>query len=124
MYLWDNRKKIIISTSIKSYLYRILYNKLMDYYRMKKKRDEQLIEYYNHSLTKVIDSTENYKEQRLSKLEKCLEELPKRCKKVFLDKRLKGFKSKEIAENMDISIKTVEGHITRAFKLIKECMSG
>lgn len=95
----------------------------MDDYRKIKKRDELLLDYYNISLTKVIESSTDYKEQHILKLEKCLEELPKRCKEVFINKRLKGFRSKEIAENMDISIKTVEGHITRAFKLIKECMT-
>ena len=122
LYIWSNRKKIIISTSLNSYLYRVVYNKRMDTFRQKKHKDEKLMAYYNEALNRVISTDESYKEERLNQLEKCMEELPKRCRKAFYDKKIEGLLTKQIAKNMDISIKTVEGHITRAFKLLKVCL--
>lgn len=121
--LWTNRKKITITTSINSYLYGVVYNKIMDFYRNKKRRDESLTLYYNKALNDIEDNSEDYKEQKLKKLELCIEELPKRCKKVFYAKKIVGLKSQQIAEESGISLKTVEGHITKAYKLLKDCMA-
>lgn len=123
MYIWDNRKKIIITTSINSFLYKIVYNKIMDHYRSKKKIDKSLLAYYNDAIEKVIDSNSDYQDLRLKKLEECIQLLPKRCKLVFLEKKVSRLKNKEIATNLNISLKTVEGHIARGYKFLKECIS-
>ncbi len=123
MYIWDNRKKIMITTSIHSFLYKVVYNKLMDSYRGKKKMDKSLLSYYNEAIGKVVESDSDYKDLRLKKLEECLQLLPKRCQLVFLEKKVSGLKNKEIANNLNISLKTVEGHIARGYKFLKGCMS-
>ncbi|WP_368378389.1 sigma factor-like helix-turn-helix DNA-binding protein [Polaribacter sp. Q13] len=51
-----------------------------------------------------------------------MEKLPKRCKVVFYNKKFKGEKSKEIATNLDISIKTVEAHLTKAYVILRDCL--
>ena len=96
----------------------------MDAYRQKKHKDEKLLSYYTDALNKVVETDVSYKEEQLVQLEKCIDELPKRCRKVFYEKKIKGLRSKQISDNMDISVKTIEGHITRAIKLLKVCMHG
>lgn len=123
MYIWDNRKKIIITTSINSFLYKIVYNKIMDSHRGKNKMDKTLLSYYNEAIDKVAESNSDYKELRLKKLEECLQLLPKRCQLVFLEKKVSGLKNKEIASNLNIALKTVEGHVARGYKFLKSCMS-
>lgn len=122
LYIWSNRKKIVISSSLNSYLYRVVHNKLMDNYRQKKRMDEKLLSYYTEAINKVVTSDESYIEERIKQLDKCMNELPKRCRKVFYEKKINGLRTKQIAANMDISIKTIEGHVTRAFKLLKICL--
>ena len=78
--------------------------------------------YYTEAINKVVSSDESHKEERLLQLEKCMNKLPKRCRKVFYEKKINGLRTKQIADNMDISVKTIEGHITRAFKLLKICI--
>ena len=124
--LWTNRKKIDITTSLKSYLYRIAYNKLMDSYRSNKKKDNMLLSYYNTTINQVIDNlddNEDYKTARINKLNQCIAELPERCRKVFLAKKIKGLKYTEVSKELNISIKTVEGHVTKAYGLIRSCMN-
>ncbi|MDO5665064.1 MAG: sigma-70 family RNA polymerase sigma factor, partial [Bacteroidia bacterium] len=49
----------------------------------------------------------------------CISSLPQRCKEVFLLSRYDNFKNKEIAAHLNISIKTVEKHITKALQEIR-----
>ncbi|AUP80520.1 RNA polymerase sigma factor [Flavivirga eckloniae] len=122
LYLWTHRKKILITDSIKSYLYRMAYNKLMDFFRKNTKRKDVLLSYHKTILDEVIQNENDVKEERLKKLDKCIELLPKKCKDVFYNKKIKGLKSKEVAINLNISIKTVEAHITKAYILIRRCL--
>ena len=50
---------------------------------------------------------------------RCIDKLPKRCKEVFVLSKKKGYTNIEISEVLDISVKTVEAHITLAFKSIR-----
>ncbi|MEO9571347.1 MAG: RNA polymerase sigma-70 factor [Polaribacter sp.] len=123
MYIWDNRKKIIITTSINGFLYKIVYNKIMDHYRGKKKTDKLLLTYYDAAIKKAVETNNDYQEQKLKKLEECIQLLPKRCKLIFLKKKKSRLKNKDIANDLNISIKTVEGHIARGYKFLKACIS-
>ncbi|AUP78921.1 RNA polymerase sigma factor [Flavivirga eckloniae] len=120
--LWSKRKEINITTSLKNYLIRIAYNKLTDTYRKSKKKDEMLSSYYQTALMRAINLDNDEKNERLLKLDKCIDKLPKKCRDVFKENKIKGMKYSQVAENMNISIKTVEGHITNAFRLIRSCM--
>lgn len=120
--LWINREKLMISTSFNSYLYKSVYNNFIDNYRKRKKRDTLLESYYQLALYKIIDTDQEYKEERLNKLDKCIAELPPKCKEVFISIKLSGMKYKEVASTLNISLKTVEGHIRKAYVFIKNCM--
>ena len=122
--LWKKRKSLVVNTSLKSYLYRMVYNKLMDSYRKKAKKDKMLLSYYNIAINQVVekmDEDEHYKSERLKLLNDCINNLPKRCKEVFIAKKIKGLKHQSISEQLNISIKTIEGHVTRALSLLKAC---
>ncbi len=120
--VWKKRDEIEITDSIKSYLYRSVYNKLIDTFRKTKRVDTMLSEYYHTALIRAADSDIDYQTKQLTRLDDCIDQLPSRCKEVFLANKISGKKYQEVAVVFDISLKTVEGHITRAFKLIKECM--
>jgi len=124
--LWHQRRKLKIKSSLKSYLYRIVYYKLMDAFKNNSKKNDEYLSFYQSSVkeaTIAIEDDDDYKAKLLAKLDLCLNKLPKRCKKVFLDKKISGLKYVEISKNLEISIKTVEGHIRRAYALIKACMN-
>ena len=120
--LWTKRKKLSVTSSLNSYLYKSVYNNFIDNYRKKKKRDALLESYYQLALFKIINTDEEYKEERIKKLEKCIAELPPKCKEVFVSIKFSGMKYKEVATTLNISLKTVEGHTRKAYVLIKNCM--
>jgi RNA polymerase sigma-70 factor (family 1) len=121
--LWTNRKKTVITTSLNSYLYKMVYYKIMDVHRSTKKKNALLSSFHKDALDFVIESDEDYIAERLKKLENCIEELPEKCKKVFIAKKITNLKNEQITEELNISIKTIEGHITKAFKFIRNCMN-
>lgn len=58
-----------------------------------------------------------------NKLDEILNELPKRQKDVYFLNRANGLKYNEIAECLNISVNTVENHMSRALKTIREKLS-
>ena len=58
-------------------------------------------------------------EERLRKVEKEIDNLPEKCKKVFIMNKKEGLKYKEISEQLHISIKTVEVHMAKAMKRLR-----
>jgi len=68
--------------------------------------DEQMI--YEHFYQKVQGS---------------IEALPPKCKKIFLMSRYEGKSLREIARSQKISIRTVETHISKALKLMREALA-
>ncbi|GAA3591470.1 RNA polymerase sigma-70 factor [Flavivirga amylovorans] len=123
--LWSNRKKVTITSSVKSYLYRMVYYKLMDAFKKASKKNNAYLEYYQSSIevfSTTLESDDDYKNNLLIKLNECMEKLPKRCKTVFFAKKISGLKYSQISKQFNISIKTVEGHLRRGYVSLKSCM--
>lgn len=55
-----------------------------------------------------------------SRIQQALDKLPPKCREVFENSRFEGKKYKEISESMGISVKTVEVHMTKALKILRE----
>lgn len=120
--LWRKRKNINIQTSLNSYLYRMAYNKLMDVYRASERTDSFLNEYYHTAVLRAEKKKEDEESERKQKLRECLQTLPKRCKEVFTKSKFTGVSNQELADELEVSIKTIEKHITQGYKLLKKCM--
>jgi RNA polymerase sigma-70 factor (ECF subfamily) len=57
------------------------------------------------------------------KIEKTIQNLPDRCREVFIMSRIEGLKNKEIAEKLNINIKNVERHLNRALQSFRQNFS-
>lgn len=120
--IWTNRRQITITTSINSYLYKMVYNNLMLNYRELKKNNNMLSSYYYTALIQAHDTDEDLRISQLKKLNDCIVNLPERSREVFQENKIKGLKYSEVAEKLNISIKTVEGHIFRSLNFLRSCM--
>ncbi|WP_111309583.1 RNA polymerase sigma-70 factor [Confluentibacter sediminis] len=123
--LWIHRKGISEEHSFKSYIYRIVYNKLMDVFRQDAKTQKMYASYYQQPMAQFIstlDAEPGYREELMTKLKYCIDKLPNRCKEVFLKTKMAGLKYSETAKVLNLSIKTVEGHVGRAYVFIKDCL--
>ena len=121
--LFESKDRLDPQYSLKSFLYRSTYNLFVDNYR-KKKSMSILHEQYYHMLEQFVTNTDE--EDFLKKvniLNDLIETLPLKTKEVFTLSKHNGLTNLEISEILDISVKTVEGHITRAFKLLRKMVS-
>ena len=96
-----------MATSVKAYLFTSVRNRCLNAIRERKIRDEhnnKLIEAQLFSGTEdvVID------EDVHRRLQEALDALPDKCREIILLKVVEGKKNKEIAEQLNISMKTVE----------------
>ncbi len=117
--IWVKRKKINPDLSIKSFLYKSVYNEFIDQYRKNKP-----VLYLEKKYFEAIDVAVEMETEELDALIKLMnaeiDNLPSKCKEIFLLNKKEGLTHTEISEYLHISIKTVEGHITRAFKILTE----
>lgn len=130
--LWEDKKKINIHTSFRSYLYRSTYNACMNVIRKKKSENKYREFFLNHSdLSKTHDyGSSSYplsgiiEKEMDEEINEVIGRLPQQCKKVFLLSRIDAYSHQEIADKLGISINTVKCHIMCALKRIKITLNG
>ena len=115
--IWINKKNINPDYSIKNYLYKSVYNKFIDQYR-KNKPVVKLEKKYLEALDGVIENEQRDISNLIKLLDIEIQNLPPKCRKIFLLNKKEGLTHMEISEYLNISIKTIEGHMTRAFKIL------
>jgi RNA polymerase sigma-70 factor (family 1) len=123
MSIWRNRGKLKEEFVLKSYLYKSVYNEFIDQYR-KQKTVVTLEKKYIDALTYIVEEEDEKSLERLMKIvKKEIENLPPKCKQIFLLSKEEGLTNIEIAEHLNVSIKSVEAHITKAFKILRSTLS-
>lgn len=120
--IWDKRKTLIISTSIKNYLFRSCHNQFLMHLRKEKKNKVLLDEIRWTTVFEVYQEnlSRQQKEAQITKLNALLEALPPRCREVFVRGKLHELRYKDIAEEMGVSVKTVENQMAKAMNFLRE----
>ncbi|MBM1106822.1 RNA polymerase sigma-70 factor [Aurantibacter crassamenti] len=121
--LWTQREELKINTSVKSYLYKAVYNASIQNVRKNKRIEHSLVSFKHKVLQEQIIEDDSLLLDKVEKIEMVMslvDSLPDRCKEILLLSKKEGYKNKEIAEKLDISIKTVESQIRIAFKKIRK----
>jgi RNA polymerase sigma-70 factor (ECF subfamily) len=122
--MWKQREKLSFNISIKSYLYKSVYNEFVDQYR-KDIAITALEKKYIEDINFNIESSDNNETERLIALvEKEIERLPPKCKETFLLNKKEGLTYVEIAEFQQVSVGTVEKQMNKAFGLIRNKIKG
>lgn len=117
---WKTRNKLNPEFPIQSFLYKSIYNEFINSYQQNKAMI-LLQQKYMESMHQVIETTdEGSIERMLAIINREIQNLPPKCQQVFILSKKEGLTNIEIAEHLDISIKTVEAQISKAFKILKE----
>ncbi|RZK80218.1 MAG: sigma-70 family RNA polymerase sigma factor, partial [Pedobacter sp.] len=121
--IWNKADQLDIQISMKSYLFRSIVNSSLNYIKKEKADAEKRSAYlvvHDQSAEATDEQFDDGDEELLKGLEAALALLPEKCKQVMYLSRFGKLKQQEIADQMDISIKTVKNHLTYGFKKLRE----
>ncbi|WP_308991099.1 RNA polymerase sigma-70 factor [Mariniflexile litorale] len=117
--VWMNKKNINSHFIIKNYVYKSVYNQFIDQFR-KNKPVIYLEKKYLEALDLVVENDYEDLNELTQLVNKEIMNLPPKCREIFILNKKDGLTHIEISEYLNISIKTVEGHMTRAFKVLAD----
>jgi RNA polymerase sigma-70 factor (ECF subfamily) len=115
--LWEKRETIDMDRPVKSYLTMIIHNKCTNYLRDNRKFDQNILHIENLAEVPEYDGADSMVEEELkNKIDTAIEELPEKCKQIFVMNRYENLKYQEIAVKLEISVKTVETQMSKALQ--------
>lgn len=118
--LWEKREEMDTRKSIKSYLFTAVRNRCLNYIRDHKKYRSKVLDLDCGGIEISNQEDTLEAEDLQQKIGHALAQLPQKCRMAFEMSRFRAMKYKEIAEEMEISQKTVEAHISKAIKHLRE----
>ncbi len=113
---WETIENGAEIENFKAFIYRTVRNVCISFLR--KKRETVGEEYIPEVDDEIIDTS-----VRDAKIWKAIDELPTKCREIFLMSKRDGLTNEEIAEELGLSIKTVKNQMTKAFARLREALS-
>ena len=116
--IWEKRANLKEELSFKSFLFTIAFNIIRKHFRTK----VYLFEYFKTGKSDDFDIQTSQKityDSLYQYISELVNRLPNRRKEIFIKSRFEGHSVKEIAEELQISHKTVENQLTTALKFIR-----
>lgn len=117
--VWEKREDLTINYSIKAYLYKMVHNACLNKVRSEKtqaKYKAHNANYLDENPVYQLDFTSDVQQN----VQRAIASLPEQCRRVFELNRFEELKYREIADQLGLSIKTVENHIGKALRLLRE----
>ena len=126
--LWRRQESMTMGDQIQAFLYRAVYTRALNVLKHRDVKNsyeavmldihQKRIEFYQPDSNDVVKRIEDRELRK--ELSDAINELPDKCKMVFKLSYMHDMKNKEIAEAMDISLRTVEAHMYKALKLLRD----
>jgi RNA polymerase sigma-70 factor (ECF subfamily) len=119
--LWDKRAEIDVRISLKSYLYRAVHNRCLNRLKHEKVREAHKADFaHRHSAAHNSADVHVAHSELAAAVARAVAQLPQQCRTVFELSRREALTYPEIAERLNISRNTVENHICKALRLLRE----
>ncbi len=118
--IWEKNKQPDIQTSLKAYLYKAVYHDSLNYLKHLKVRAQHKSHVMHHQKDEDQPASGRLMLKELEeKLRDALNSLPEQCRTIFQMSRFEGRKYQEIADQLGISIKTVENQMGKALRTLR-----
>ncbi|MEZ5104093.1 MAG: RNA polymerase sigma-70 factor [Draconibacterium sp.] len=122
--LWNNRKNLKKDSNLDAYLFTIARNTIISVFRKKLSEKAYLEDLRNKVVGNSIDTESKVNYNLLvEKIQQLIEQLPPQRKRIYIMCKEKGYTNQSVADELNISLKTVEDHMTKARKFLKENLS-
>jgi RNA polymerase sigma-70 factor, ECF subfamily len=122
--IWLKRKDLKINCSIKSYLYTSVQNYALNHLQKKKIKQKYIIRKVNVPLQQNENGQNRLEEEELKVLiRSAILKLPNKRREIFELSRFENLKYSQIAEQMRISVKTVETQMSKSLSFLRKALS-
>ncbi len=120
--IWQGRTGLSVHYSFSRQLFSVAKSCMIDHFRKQQRQSALRVEYLANTNTKEpsVHITDFDLEQRI---DRAIEHLPPSRRKVFRMSRIDGFTYQEIAEQLSVSVKTVESQIHKAIKQLRKALN-
>ncbi|MDR1601625.1 MAG: RNA polymerase sigma-70 factor [Tannerella sp.] len=119
LHLWEAREDLVVETSLKSYLFTAVKHRCLNVIKKRTFR-EQVHEELYESLKNQFEDPGYYLFNELSgEIEKAVRELPENYRQTFELSRFGELSNRKIAQQLNVSVKTVEYHISQSLKILR-----
>ena len=125
--LWQNRNRIDFSGNISGYLYQAVSTRSLNVLRgrgadslrldLLESIDSMRME---HLLTEADQSVDIEREEMRRQIDVAISELPDKCREAFKLSYIHGLRNRDIADAMGVSVRTVDAHIYKALRILRE----
>lgn len=118
MKLWEKRESLDIQHTVKSYLYRAVYNQCMNHLEHRAVRNK-----YANQEGAWLDGTQGpevFVDELYDRIKKVVEVLPPQCRTIFIMSRYEELRYSEIAEKLNISVNTIQNQVCKALRILRE----
>ncbi len=123
MYIWEKRETIEIQSSLRSYLYSAAKNRSINYLKLELPKAQAQMDISEHEVGFEAPAKDEGQAKYVSQMVKqAVDALPKKCREIFILSRNAGLTYDEIAEELDLSKKTVENQMGIALKKLREAL--
>jgi len=118
---WKNRSYESVKTSYRAYLFKSVQNRSYNFLASELKNTDsfEIMPQYDVASSERPEAL-MYFEELASRIDRIVEQLPPQCQKVFLLNRFENKKIQQIALEMNLSTRTVEGHISKALVALRQ----
>jgi RNA polymerase sigma-70 factor, ECF subfamily len=118
--IWEKRSTLDIETSVKNYLFRSVRNQCINLIQHEKVKQLHAQKIKEALFTEEASESYYLEAEMAARIESAIETLPEKRREIFRLSREEGLKYREIAEKLEISIKTVETQMGLALKTLRD----
>ncbi len=129
--LWEKQLEFTSFVNLNGFLFMMLKNRCIDFLRRKtleQQAAEEMQSEYIRTLKLKFESLEALNNKFLNEpnidtvIQNAIESLPEKCREIFVMNKIEGKKQKVIAQELNISINTIESQMAIAYKKLKEAL--
>lgn len=122
--LWENRDRWEENSNLHALLLTIIKNKalhVLEHKQVRLRAEETISSHNLRELDLRISTLKACEPDQIfnTEIQQTLQEMPEQSRKIFMLSRYQNLANKQIADSLDISLKTVEAHITKVLRILR-----
>lgn len=124
VWLWEKRESLVINTTLNQYLFSMVRHKALNVLTRKGIADKAAAWYFSSLKDRSMMDIDQYQVEELKKrIQEGIQSLPESYRNAFVMHRFQGLSYKEIAEQNNVSVKTIDYRIQQALKIMRKHLS-